>query len=57
MGRNHKKRPKEGKRQSTKKLTANHEEFMKSRNADRKEEKETGKEDFDSFISKTIKQQ
>lgn len=55
MGRKKKKQPKEGQRKSMKELTKDHESFMKSRNANRKEEDEEGLEKFELLISKSVK--
>ena len=52
MGRKAKKKI-EGKRKTTKELTANHEEFMRNRE---KKESQTGKEEFDFLLEKTVKQ-
>ena len=56
MVRKAKKHPPEGDRKkSMKQLTKDHEKFMSGRNKNRKEEKETGKEDFEQLLEKAIK--
>ncbi len=55
MGRKPKKHPKEGDKKSMKELTEDHEEFMKGRNSNRKEEDENAKEKFEELLKKTVK--
>jgi hypothetical protein len=56
MGRKVKKHPPEGDpKKSMKQLTKDHEKFMAGRNKNRKEEKETGKEDFEQLLEKAVK--
>ena len=56
MGRKPKIHPKEGDRKkSMKQLTKDHDEFMSKRNKNRKEEKDSGKEDFEQLLEKAVK--